>query len=155
MNLKVFKIRKNAKLPTRAYQTDAGMDLYYCPNGARAKVLEEEGLVISARESVLIPTGIKVNVPYGFMLEVKNKSGIAFKKQLLVGACIVDPGYTGEVYVNLHNVGLRTQYLRPGDKIAQAVLVPIIHCGIEEVPEHKLDANTERGNAGFGSTGNK
>ena len=42
-----------------------------------------------------------------------------------------------------------------GDKIAQAVLVPIIHCGIEEVPEHKLDANTERGDGGFGSTGNK
>ena len=155
MNLKVFKIRKNAKLPTRAYQTDAGMDLYYCPNGARAQVLEEEGLVISARESVLIPTGIKVNVPYGFMLEVKNKSGIAFKRQLLVGACVIDPGYAGEIYVNLHNVGLRTQYLQPGDKIAQAVLVPIIHCGIEEVLENQLNTKTERGEGSFGSTGER
>ena len=155
MDLKVYKIRKSAKLPTRAYQTDAGMDLYYCPNGERAKVLQEEGFAIGARESVLIPTGIKVNVPYGFMLEVKNKSGIAFKRQLLVGACVVDPGYAGELYVNLHNVGLKTQYLQPGDKVAQAVLVPVIHCGVEEVPEHQLNTKTERGAGGFGSTGNK
>jgi len=155
MDLKVFKIRKNAKLPTRVYQTDAGMDLYYCPDGKRARALEDEGFAINTRESVLIPTGIKINIPYGFMLEVKNKSGIAFKRQLLVGACVIDPGYAGEVYVNLHNIGLKTQYLQPGDKIAQAVLVPIIHCGIEEVPEYKLSTNTERGEGGFGSTGDR
>ena len=155
MNLKVFKIRQAAKLPTRAHQTDAGMDLYYCPNGERAKFLEEEGLVISARETVLIPTGIKVNVPYGYMLEVKNKSGIALKRQLLVGACVIDPGYTGEVYVNLHNVGLKTQYLQPGDKIAQAVLVPVMHCGVEEVSEEEIDIKTDRGHGGFGSTGTR
>ena len=155
MNLKVFKIREGAKLPTRAHQTDAGMDLYYCPNGERVRVLKEEGFVIGARETVLIPTGIKVNVPYGYMLEVKNKSGIAFKRQLLVGACVVDPGYTGEVYVNLHNVGLQTQYLQPGDKIAQAVLVPVMHCGVEEVSQEEIEIKTERGSGGFGSTGTR
>jgi len=155
MDVKIYKIRKEAKLPTRAYHTDAGMDLYYCPNGERARVVIDEGLAIGARESVLIPTGLRVDVPYGFMLEIKNKSGIAFKKRLMVGACVVDPGYTGEVYVNLYNIGLKTQYLRPGDKVAQAVLIPVIHCGVEEVENEKMLSSSPRGDGGFGSTGDK
>jgi len=156
MDVKVYKMRKEAKLPTRAYPADAGMDLYYCPNGERAQILKDEGLAIGVRESVLIPTGLKVDVPYGFMLEIKNKSGMAFKRQLMVGACVVDPGYIGEVYVNLHNIGLKTQYLKPGDKVAQAVLIPIIHCGVEEVEsENMLSSCSARGPGGFGSTGDK
>jgi len=89
-------------------------------------------------------------------LEIKNKSGIAFKRQLLVGACVVDPGYDGEIYVNLHNVGTETQILQPGDKLAQAVLVPIVHCEIEEVlNDNILNFNSERAKGGFGSTGER
>jgi len=156
MIIKAFKIRPDAKLPTRAHQTDAGMDLYYCPNGERARIIQEEGLVIEPRSTVLIPTGIKVEVPYGYMLEIKNKSGLAFKRQLLVGACVVDPGYDGEVYVNLHNVGLNTQFMQPGDKVAQAVLVPIAHCKVEEVETDEfLNLDSTRGEGGFGSTGER
>ena len=133
MNLKVYRIREDAKLPLRAHKTDAGMDLFYCPNGERSDVVMRDGLAISPRESKLIPTGLKVEVPYGYMLEIKNKSGIAYKRKLITGACVVDPGYDGEVYVNLHNIGLTTEYIMPGQKVAQAVLIPIIHCGIEEV----------------------
>ena len=100
MNIKVYRIRKEAKLPTRAHQLDAGMDLYYCPNGDKKLYDDEDGFHIPPRESRLLPTGIKVEVPYEYMLEIKNKSGIAFKRQLLVGACVVDPGYNGEIYVN-------------------------------------------------------
>tara|TARA_R110000824_G_scaffold75239_5_gene190979 strand:+ start:2041 stop:2313 length:273 start_codon:yes stop_codon:yes gene_type:complete len=90
------------------------------------------------------------------MLEVKNKSGIAFKRQLIVGACVVDPGYTGELYVNLHNLGFCPQYLQGGDKIAQAVLIPISHCNIEEVAEEEfLNSESDRGHGGFGSTGQR
>ena len=66
------------------------------------------------------------------------------KKKLITGACVVDPGYNGELYVNLHNIGLQTQYIHPGDKIAQAVLIPIVHCGIEEVfdPEITINKNS-------------
>jgi len=156
MNIKVYRIRSEAKLPTRAHRVDAGMDLYYCPNGERARAVSEEGLAVGARESVLVPTGLKVEVPYGYMLEIKNKSGIAFKRQLIVGACVVDPGYNGEVYVNLHNVGMRTQYIGPGDKIAQAVLIPVLHCGIMEVEDDTtMNNNTTRGIGGFGSTGER
>tara|TARA_R110000824_G_scaffold385603_1_gene579901 strand:+ start:499 stop:990 length:492 start_codon:yes stop_codon:yes gene_type:complete len=156
--LKVFRIRPEAKLPQRAYQADAGMDLYYCPNGERAKIICDEGLAISARGSALIPTGLKVSVPYGHMLEIKNKSGMAYKRQLVVGACVVDPGYTGELYVNLHNIGLKTQYIRAGDKVAQAVLIPVLICNAEEVTEKEYDVAVQhyvRGDGGFGSTGNR
>ena len=154
MNIKIFRIRPNAKLPTRAHQSDAGMDIYYCPNGDR-KLYDDKGAYhVPPRESRLLPTGIKVEVPYGHMLEIKNKSGIAFKRQLLVGACVVDPGYAGELYVNLHNIGSETQIIRPGEKMAQAVLVPISHCGVEEVEaSHFLNRKSTRGSGGFGSTG--
>ena len=154
MNLKVYRLREDAKLPLRAYNTDAGMDLFYCPNGERNEIVLEEGLAIVPRESKVIPTGIKVEVPYGYMLEVKNKSGIASKRMLITGACVVDPGYDGELYVNLHNIGLNTQYVKPGDKIAQAVLIPIVHCEIEEVFDAEmLNIDSARGTGGFGSTG--
>lgn len=155
VNLKVYKIRPTAKLPLRAHQTDAGMDLFYCPNGELKESVESEGYPVWPRESKLIPTGIKIEVPYGYMLEIKNKSGIAYKRQLLTGACVVDPGYDGEIYVNLHNIGLNTQYIQPGDKIAQAVLIPIVHCGIEEIESDNLNKKSTRGSGGFGSTGDK
>tara|TARA_R110000824_G_scaffold8737_3_gene39536 strand:- start:677 stop:1147 length:471 start_codon:yes stop_codon:yes gene_type:complete len=156
MNLKVYRLRPDAKLPTRAHQSDAGVDIYYCPKGTRARIIREEGFAIEPRQSVLMPTGLKAEIPYGYMMEIKNKSGIAFKRQLVVGACVIDPGYDGEIYVNLHNLGLKTQYLRPGDKIAQAVMVPIIHCSIQEVETDKiLNLHSPRGEGGFGSTGNR
>jgi dUTP pyrophosphatase len=156
MILKVCKLRETARIPTRAHQMDVGVDLYYCPNGDRARIVQDEGLVIEPRSSVLIPTGLKVEVPYGHMLEIKNKSGVAYKRQLIVGACVVDPGYTGELYVNLHNLGFSPQYLQGGDKIAQAVLIPISYCKIEEVPEEEfLNFHSTRGAGGFGSTGDR
>ena len=60
------------------------------------------------------------------MLEVKNRSGNASKRSLLVGACVVDSGYDGEVFVNLHNIGTETQFVAKGAKIAQLVLLPVV-----------------------------
>jgi dUTP pyrophosphatase len=155
MNIKVYKIRPDAKLPLRAHKTDAGMDLYYCSNGDK-KLYNTEDFHIPPKTSRLLSTGIKVEIPYGYMFEVKNKSGIVFKRQLLVGACVIDPGYNGEVYVNLHNIGAETQVIKEGDKIAQAVLIPIIHCGVEEVyTDQFLNSHSQRGAGGFGSTGDR
>ena len=155
MNIKVYKIRPEAKLPVRAYQTDAGMDLFYCPNGKRKLYDGTRDFFIPPRASRVLSTGIKIEIPYGHMLEIKNKSGIASKRQLLVGACVVDSGYDGEIYVNLHNIGTETQTIKAGDKIAQAVLMPIVHCGVEEVFKDNLNQNALRGAGGFGSTGDK
>jgi len=156
MNIEVCRIREGARLPTRAYELDAGMDIYYCPD-SEEKLYPTQDYHIPPKASRLLPTGIRINVPYGYMLEIKNKSGIAFKRQLLVGACVVDAGYGGEVFVNLHNVGFATQVITPGDKIAQAVLIPIESCGIKEVgiEEFSLSQISSRGTGGFGSTGNR
>jgi dUTP pyrophosphatase len=155
MNLKVYKMRPAAILPRRAHQTDVGMDLFYCPDGDK-KLYNTNDFHIPPKASRLLPTGIKVEIPYGYMLEIKNKSGIAYKRQLLVGSCVVDPGYNGEVYINLHNIGSETQVIKAGDKVAQAVMIPIIHCGIEEVETDQfLNPHSKRGQGGFGSTGEK
>jgi dUTP pyrophosphatase len=147
MKLKVFKVRENAKLPVRAHTIDAGADLFYCPE-------VEEPITIFDNTSELLQTGLKIGVPEGYMLEIKNKSGVAFKKSLVVGACVVDSGYNGEVFVNLHNLGAVTQTILPGEKIAQAVLVPIVNAEFEEISvDDVYGTSTGRGAGALGSTG--
>ena len=147
MRLKFYRIREAAKLPVRVHATDAGMDMFYCPKEA------EKAFSLPAGSTRLIPTGLKVKIPEGYMLEIKNKSGIASKRQLIIGACVIDPGYDGEIFINLHNIGKGVQIILPGEKVAQAVLVPIVHCAVEEVFEDNLNNNSNRGDGGFGSTG--
>jgi len=154
MRLKVFKTRPSAKLPVRAYPSDAGMDLFYCPETDYRDAIGRQEIRIGVGAGVLIPTGLKIGVPVGHMLEVKNKSGIAFKKRLIVGACVIDSGYDGEVFVNLNNIGTKVAVIEPGQKIAQAVLVPVETCGVEEIEyDNVYEESTDRGNGGFGSTG--
>ena len=66
-----------------------------------------------------------MEVPQDCMLQIMNKSGIASKKHLVTGACVVDEGYTGEIFVNLHNIGTVAEYIEAGQKIAQGVFVKI------------------------------
>ena len=89
------------------------------------------------------------------MLEIKNKSSIAAKKQLLVGACVVDSGYDGEIFVNLHNTGKQTHWFKDGDKVAQGVLMPVNLCEVVEVSEDKLNLGSSRGGGALGSTGSR
>jgi dUTP pyrophosphatase len=153
MNLRVYKIREEAKLPLRAHAADAGLDLFYCPD--RVHALYGTDYCVHPSESKIVPTGIKAEVPYGYMLEIKNKSSVASKKQLLVGACVVDSGYDGEVFVNLHNVGSRRQTIKSGQKIAQAVLIPIEPCVAVECVTDTLNENSTRGEGALGSTGDR
>ena len=149
MKLKVYKVRKNAKLLVRAHPTDAGMDLFFCPP-------DEKFIAVEPSMSVLLQTGLKIEVPKGHMLEVKNKSGIASQKQLVTGACVVDSGYDGEIFVNLHNVGYRIEVIEPGQKIAQAVLIPVVLPELEEIQEDDVyGGETSRGSGALGSTGDR
>ena len=90
------------------------------------------------------------------MLEVKNRSGNAAKKHLLVGACVIDSGYDGEVFVNLHNVGREPQFIAAGMKIAQVVLIPVVHFRAVERAEGGLYdypmTISNRGDGALGST---
>ena len=149
-NVKVFKIRATAKLPQRAHRSDAGMDFFFCPSTSMQRKRIEPG------ESVLLETGIKMQVPPDCMLQIMNKSGVASKKSLVTGACVVDEGYDGEIFVNLHNIGKRPQFIEPGQKIAQGVFVRIEKPILWEIDDDSIyGSNTARGSGGFGSTGEK
>lgn len=153
MILQYHMLRGNEFPPVRANPSDAGLDLRWVPVEASETVL-----AIAPGESVLVPTGCTFGIPHGYMMEIKNKSGVAYKRQLLVGACVVDSGYEGEVFVNLHNIGTEVQHLAPGDKVAQAVVVPVVHARFvasdtPDIYEWYPITISERGDGALGSTG--
>ncbi len=147
--VRVFKLRKSSKLPHRAHDSDAGMDFFFSPSiGDHA--------LIEPGQSVILETGVKVQVPEGHMLQIMNKSGVASKRSLITGACVVDRGYDGEIFINLHNVGISPQVLSAGDKLAQGVFIKISTPSLVEVERDSIyGETTSRGSGGFGSTGDK
>jgi dUTP pyrophosphatase len=152
MILEYYKVRKDAIPPSRANPSDAGLDVHYNPSDPEVTVF-----VLKPGESGLFPTGLKFGIPHGYMLEVKNRSGNASKRSLLVGACVVDSGYDGEVFVNLHNVGTEPQYIDKGTKIAQLVMVPVVHFRALETSRDNLYnwypiTMSDRGDGALGST---
>ena len=147
--VRVFRTRPDAKLPVRAHRTDAGMDFFFSP-------IEGASVRIKPGQSVLLETGIKMEVPQDCMLQIMNKSGIASKKHLVTGACVVDEGYTGEIFVNLHNIGTAAEYIEPGQKIAQGVFVKIEKPRLWEIEvDNVYGEETSRGEGALGSTGDK
>lgn len=147
--MKILKVR-DVKTPTRGTSKSAGIDLYI-PNDFKTTTLQPN-------ESIFIPSGIKVKIPDNRALVAFNKSGIASKKNLLIGACVIDEDYMGEIHIDLKNVGTEPQTLHPGDKIIQLLTLQVEYDEPELVDsEQELFEGiiTERGEGGFGSTGNK
>jgi len=147
--MKILKVRE-VKTPSRAHSNDAGIDLFI-PEDFLSQVL-------NPGQSVLIPSGIKARVPEGYALIAFNKSGIAAKKNLIVGACVIDESYQGEIHIDIKNVGTFPQVVNPGDKIIQLLCVPMNYVPVELVDnEDELFADmlSNRGDGGFGSTGTK
>tara|TARA_R110000824_G_scaffold92217_2_gene223849 strand:+ start:5187 stop:5648 length:462 start_codon:yes stop_codon:yes gene_type:complete len=151
--LEFKKVHHHARTPDRAHPSDAGLDVFYSPHGDEP----HPGRHVLPGESVILGTGLKFGVPHGYMLEVKNRSGNAAKKSLLVGACVIDSGYDGEVFINLHNVGKLPQWIAPGMKVAQVVLTPVVHFRAAECTEGDLYdypmTISSRGQGALGSTG--
>jgi dUTP pyrophosphatase len=140
----------NSHPPTRGNPSDAGLDVYFSP-----KALEP--ISIAPGESVILPTGLKFGVPHGYMLDVKNRSSIAAKRSLVVGACVIDSGYDGEVFVNLHNIGNDIQVVKPHTKIAQVVMTPVVSFRALETSNPDLYGwypitISQRGDGALGST---
>jgi len=141
--MKVQKIR-NVKTPNRGTQVSAGID-FYVPE-------DFETIQLNPGQSVLIPSGIKAQVPRGYALIAFNKSGVSVKQGLSVGACVVDEDYEGEIHLHMINTSDKEQVVATGQKLVQFVLVPVSYFDVEEVNELP-NRNTERGSGGFGSTG--
>jgi len=141
----VKKLNKDAVIPTYGTEFSAGADLYACI---------KEKVIINPGETVMIHTGIAVEIPIGYAGLVYARSGLASKKGLApankVG--VVDADYRGELMVALHNHSLKPAEIEKGERIAQMVLTPFLAAEFLEATEL---SDTQRGSGGFGSTGKK
>ena len=138
MELRVKRIRPDAKIPVYLHPGDAGMDLFSC--------VDE---VIAAGEVKAVPTGIQMAIPEGYVGLVWDKSGISLKGvHRLAG--VVDSGYRGEIRAVMVNLGKEPFIISKGMKIAQMLIQPVQAVRIVEA--ENLD-DTTRGEGGFGSTG--
>lgn len=133
-----IKLDEGAKMPTRAHEYDAGLDLY-----------SRETQIVSAKESAIFDTGVHIELPPGTVGMLKSKSGLNVKHGI-TSEGVIDVGYTGSIVVKLYNHSGYDYKVNEGDKISQLVILPVLTLDVELVD--KLD-ETERGNSGFGSTG--
>ena len=142
--LKIKKLKDNAKIPFRATEGSAGMDLYACI---------DEAVTIKPHEIKLIPTGIAIALESAdYVAYIYARSGLAIKHGIAPANCVgvIDSDYRGEVCVGLVNQTENDFTIEPNERIAQMVIAPVILPEIEIVDE--LD-DTARGAGGFGSTG--
>ena len=144
MEMKIKKVRENAKVPQRATGGSAGLDLCACIDAP---------LTLNSGETALIPTGVAIALPsaeYGAF--VFPRSGIAIKHGigLLNSVGVIDSDYRGEIMVGVINQVKESYTIEPGERIAQLVIMPVSTMPVVEVSE--LD-ETSRGAGGFGSTG--
>ena len=141
--INVVKLKENATIPTKGSDEAAGYDLYACI---------EEPLIINPHETVMVPTGLSMELPKRTYAAIYARSGLASKRGLRPANCVgvCDSDYRGEYIVALHNDSNMSRIINPNDRIAQLVVMPYIPIQFVEVDE--LD-NTNRGDGGFGSTG--
>ena len=143
MLIKIKKLLPNAKIPEIQTSGSAGVDLHAC--------IDKE-IIIRPKETVKIPTGIAMAIPGGYGGFVFARSGLATKEGLApankVG--VIDSDYRGEIIVALHNHSDEPAIISPGERIAQIVILSVHLPVFEEVEDLN---ETERGNNGFGSTG--
>lgn len=145
MKINIKKLNANAIIPTYGSDFSAGADLYACL---------DEDLTIKAGETVLVKTGLALEIPEGYGGFIYARSGLASKRGLApankVG--VVDSDYRGEVMVALHNHSSIDQVIMKNERVAQLVIAPFLKAEFELVTEL---SDTQRGEGGFGSTGRK
>ena len=131
----------NAIEPKRAHSCDAGLDLFV-PSDFQSRA-------VFRNNSIVIDTGVHVEIPEGYVGLLKSKSGLNVKHDL-TGEGVIDAGYTGSIMVKMYNLGSDRYVFKPGDKLIQLL---IIKCETPSVVLVDSFEETERGNSGFGSTG--
>lgn len=139
MHLRIKKLNPQAQVPERGSQLAAGYDLY-----------STENTVILPTKRAVVGTGISIEMPEGVYGRIAPRSGLAVKHGIHVGAGVIDRDYTGELKVVLFNLGNEPYIIKPGYRIAQLILEKHMTVDVEEVHEMM---ETQRGDGGFGSTG--
>ena len=170
--LRYCKVREVKSL-SRAHDNDAGID-FYIPTNIDVDTFNSKcditkcfpsytltddyfikDITLKPGQSILMPSGIHLKIPHGYALIFMNKSGVASKKHLHVGACVIDENYTGETNINVTNVGTNSVVIEAGEKLVQGLVMPINYCQIDEVSSLESlykDFESDRLDNGFGST---
>ena len=136
-----YTLGEGAKRPYKKYTGDAGWDLFV-----------SRPCDIAPGETVDVHTDIRINMPPKTYVRIIGRSSTLRKDNLLVNEAIIDNGYTGEMFVCVHNLGKEVFHVEPGMRLAQMIFGSIDDIRWAEVSEIKPDPR-KRGNAGFGSTG--
>lgn len=137
-SINILRLSSEAILPTRAHPDDAGLDLYGL-----------EDIYIASGQGKTAKTGIALALPPHHVGMIADRSSLA-KRGLKTSGGIIDAGYRGEIQVVLWNISQDPIHLKPGERIAQLLILPVSTPAVQEVSE--LD-ETSRGNKGFGSSG--
>lgn len=146
LKLKVKKLHPDAKLPTKAYESDAAFDLYLCGDNSWQ----------TGRGVYILRTGIAVEIPEGYYGQIACRSSLGREGYVVLGG-VIDSSYRGEVCVMLTRMNepassstFPSLVFSPGDRIAQLLILPVPQVAVVEVDEL---SSSERGTGGFGSTG--
>ena len=155
MKLKIKKLDKRAIIPQYQSTGAAGFDLHAIVDDSyehSLKIDDKDYLMIAPRTQCIVKTGLAFEVPPGYELQIRPRSGLAFKQQITITNTpgTLDSDYRGELRIALYNLGENEYRLFHGDRIAQAIINKIELVEIEEVLEL---SSTERDKGGFGSTG--
>lgn len=144
MEIKIKKLRENAKIPKRATAGSAGMDLYACI---------DEPITLAPGQLAIVPTGIAIALPDNSCAAfLYARSGLGVKHGICLsnGVGVIDSDYRGEICAGLCNVSDTPYTIEPDERVCQMVIAPVLTPDVVEVSE--LD-DTDRGEGGFGSTG--
>lgn len=131
-------LEPGTKAPTRAHETDAGLDIY-----------SRETMLVPSHGNAVFHTGVHIELPHCTVGLLKSKSGLNVLHDI-TSEGVIDEGYAGEIVVKLYNSGDNDYWVQEGDKISQLLVVPVQYEQVEIV--NTVNGGT-RGESGFGSTG--
>lgn len=149
IKLEILKMEAGVQTPSYASSGSAGFDL-------RAYLPSSEAIVIHANGGrAKVPTGLKMVIPEGFELQIRPRSGLAFKHGISLTNTpgTIDSDYRGEIQILMINHGEEDFIVNHDERVAQAVIAPVWQAEFTEIKELPEEANNERGAGGFGSTG--
>ncbi len=140
VTIKWKKIHQDAVIPSYVHEGDAGFDF-----------TSIEDVVLTPYERKIVKTGLKVEIPIGYEMQIRPRSGISLKTPVLIANApgTIDSGYRGELGIIVLNNSSGEYKIKKGERIAQGVIkevIPVIHIEVDELSE------TVRGEGGFGST---
>lgn len=151
VDLEIFKLDPRVQTPEYASAGSAGFDL-------RAFIPDEAAIVLKANGGrAKIPTGLKFVIPQGYEVQIRPRSGLAFKHGISLTNTpgTIDSDYRGEIQILMINHGNEDFVVNHDERVAQAVIAPVWQANFLEIKEMPDEANNQRGTGGFGSTGTK